>query len=233
VADIISQAGPAPEKLLSRLDGSEPSRQIRGRNRTKADVLFYEIEGRRIALKTYRPRGLVLRNTIGRWLVSREAAAYRAAAGVEALPAYIGRPRPYAIATEWVAAEPLKSRGGGRLDNRVFDRLSEVLDALHGCGVALGDLHHRDVLLAEDGALWVVDLATAWVLGGRPGFLRRYLFKRFCDSDRLNLARMRARFTGGDEEAAVASVSPSAAAWHRRGRRLKRFLDRLRRSSCG
>lgn len=233
MADIISHTDHPLPRHLDRLDEAEPSRRIAGRNRSKADVLFYEIEGRRIALKTYRPRGLVLRNTLGRWMVSREAAAYRAAAGVEALPAYLGRPRPYALATEWVAAEPLKSRGGGRLDHRVFDRLSEVLDALHGRGVALGDLHHRDVLLAEDGALWVVDLATAWVLGGRPGLLRRYLFKRFCDSDRLNLARMRARFTGGDEEAALASVSPSAAAWHRRGRRLKGLLDRLRRRSRG
>jgi hypothetical protein len=44
----------------------------------------------------------------------------------------------------------------------------------------------------------------------------------------VNLARMRARFTGADVDAAVTSVSPSAAAWHSRGRRIKKFLDRLR-----
>jgi predicted ATPase len=58
--------------------------------------------------------------------------------------------------------------------------------------------------------------------------MRRLLFKRFCESDRVNLARMRARFTGGDVEAAVASVSPAAAAWHRRGRKVKAWLDGVR-----
>ena len=94
--------------------------------------------------------------------------------------------------------------------------------------MALADLHHRDVLLTADGSIYLVDLATAWVLGPRPGFIRRRLFERFRESDRVNLARMRARFTGGDVEAAVASVSPEAAAWHRRGRRVKGWLDRLR-----
>jgi tRNA A-37 threonylcarbamoyl transferase component Bud32 len=147
---------------------------------------------------------------------------------MDGLPAFLGRPRPWAIATEWVAAEPLKHLRPEDLDASVFERLGAIVAALHGRGVALADLHHRDVLLAEDGALWIVDLATAWVLGERPGPLRRALFERFCESDLVNLARMRARFTGGDEAAAVASVSPEAAAWHRRGRRLKTVLDRLR-----
>lgn len=228
MADIISHAGLSHGPLLDRLDEAEPSHRIVGRNRTKADVLFFEIGGRRIALKTYAPRGALVCRTLGRWLVAREAAAYRAAGAVDGLPAFLGRPRPWAIATEWVAAEPIKRRRPEDLDDGVFERLGAIVAALHGRGVALADLHHRDVLLAEDGALWVVDLATAWVLGERPGPLRRALFERFRESDLVNLARMRARFTGGDEAAAVASVSPKAAAWHRRGRRLKTVLDRLR-----
>jgi hypothetical protein len=114
------------------------------------------------------------------------------------------------------------------LDDALFDRLGAVVVELHGRGVALGDLHHRDVLLGPNDALYIVDLATAWVLGRRPGPIRKALFKRLCESDRVNLARMRARFTGGDVDAAVASVSPAAAAWHRRGRRLKNILNRLR-----
>jgi predicted ATPase len=113
---------------------------------------------------------------------------------------------------------------GGALDSW----RTVIVDEFHERGVALADLHHRDVLLAADGTLYVLDLATAWVAGERPGPLRRYLFERFCESDRVNLARMRARFTGGDVEAAVASVSPAAAAWHRRGRKVKTILDRLR-----
>jgi hypothetical protein len=224
VADIISHAALDP----GRLADAEPLRRIVGRNGTKADVLFYELDDDRVAVKTYAPRGALMRSTLGRWLIRREAAAYRAAEGVDALPGFLGRLGPYALATRWVDAEPLKERVGVELDEAFFDRLGAVLDELHDRGVALADLHHRDVLLGADGALYIVDLATAWVLGHRPGPIRRRLFKRFCESDRVNLARMRARFTGGDVAAAVESVSPAAAAWHRRGRKVKGWLDRLR-----
>jgi len=228
VADIISQADKTEALDPARLAGVEPVRCIAGRNSTKADVLFFDLGDQRVAVKSYAPRGALIRNTLGRWLIRREAAAYEAAAGVAALPAFLGRLDPCALATEWVDAEPLKAKEGALLDDALFDRLAVILDELHGRGVALADLHHRDVLLTANGSLYLVDLATAWVLGPRPGFIRRRLFERFRESDRVNLARMRARFTGGDVEAAVASVSPEAAAWHQRGRRVKGWLDRLR-----
>ena len=228
VADIISHAEGGSPFNPDRLSNIEPVRRIVGRNGSKADVLFYDLDGERVAVKTYAPRSAVVRNSVGRWLIRREAAAYEAAEGVDALPAFLGRFGPHALATRWVDAEPLRDRSGARLDDALFDRLGAILDELHDRGVALADLHHRDVLLGADDALYIVDLATAWVLGRRPGPVRKHLFERFRESDRVNLARMRARFTGGDVEAAVASVSPAAAAWHRRGRSMKGLLDRLR-----
>ena len=228
MADIISHAAAGADFDIDQLRGVAPIRRIEGRNWTKADVEFYEIDGLRVAVKTYAPRNALARNTLGRWLIRREAAAFRAVAGIEAVPEFFGRIGPFAIATRWVDAVPLKEHADGRLDEEIFDRLGAIVDEFHERGAALADLHHRDVLLADDGTLYVLDLATAWVAGDRPGPLRRYLFERFCESDRVNLARMRARFTGGDVEAAVASVSPAAAAWHRRGRKVKTILNRLR-----
>ena len=62
----------------------------------------------------------------------------------------------------------------------------------------VADLHHRDVLLGSDGSVFLVDLAMAWVLGKRPGWIRRTVFRYLRDQDLVALARMRARFTGGD-----------------------------------
>jgi len=228
VVDIISHADGRDALDLDRLSGFEPVRRVDGRNGTKADVLFYDLGDERVAVKTYAKRGALIRNTLGRWLIRREAAAYTAGVGIEALPAFLGRLGPHALATRWVDAEPLRERTGARLDDALFDRLGAVLDAFHERGVALADLHHRDVLLGADGSLYIVDLATAWVLGRRPGPIRNLLFRRLCESDRVNLARMRARFTGGDVDAAVTSVSPAAAAWHRRGRLVKSLLNLLR-----
>lgn len=228
VADIISYADQRLGFDPASLAGVTPVRTIEGRNKSKADLLFFDLGDRRVAVKTYAPRNLLVRSTIGRWLIRRETNAYQAAAGVDGLPAFLGRLGAHVLATEWVDASPLKSRAGEPLDDALFDRLESIVGELHAHGVALADLHHRDVLLGEDGQLFVVDLATAWVLGRRPGRVRRWLFERFRESDRVNLARMRARFTGGDAEAAGASVSPEAERWHRWGRLVKAWFDRLR-----
>ena len=233
MADIISHAADGRAFDPSKLIGAEPVRHIEGRNLTKADVFFFDFDGLRVALKTYGPRGVLVRNTIGRWLISRETAAYEAGAESSALPAFLGRIGPFALATEWVDAEPLSSRTGAVLEDEVFDRLAADLEDLHGFGVALADLHHRDVLLSRDGTTYLIDLATAWVLGPSPGPLSRSVFERFRESDLVNLARMRARFTGGDTENAAASVSQTAASWHHRGRRVKSFWDRLRGKRSG
>ena len=94
--------------------------------------------------------------------------------------------------------------------------------------MALSDLHHRDVLVGADGRLHVLDLAVAWTAGRKKRGWRHRVFRRLCDQDRVALARMRARFVGGDVEAAVAAVGSSAEAWYRRGRRVKHWYDRLR-----
>jgi len=213
---------------LCRLTLVEPLRRLPGRNATKATVLFYRVDGIGVAVKSYAERPWMIRHALGRWLISREAAAYRAAAGVAGLPAFYGRLGPFALATEWIAARPLAHCAGQEFDQGFFDRIATILDTLHARGIALADLHHRDVLVAEDGSPYLIDLAMAWRLGERPGRWRKMLFARFRDADRVALARMSARFTGGDMEAAVAAVGPTAAAWHRRGRRVKALFDRLR-----
>ena len=228
MADIISHADASERFDAEQFAGVEPVRRIVGRNPSKADVEFYQLAGRRVARKTYAARNPVIRHSVGRWLIAREAAAYEAAEGVEGLPGFLGRFGPYSLATEWVDAVPLRELAGNEIDAAIFDRLADILDELHDRGVALGDLHHRDVLISAVGSVYVIDLATAWVLGARPGALRRYLFKRFCESDRVSLARMRARFTASDPEEAMREVSPGAASWHRKGRRIKGLWDRLR-----
>ncbi len=218
----------AEQEALTCPPLGEPVRRLPGRNVTKADVLFFRLADAGIAVKSYASRPFWIRHSLGRWLIRREAAAYRAAAGVAGLPAFHGRLGPYALATEWLDARPLKALWGEPVDDGVFDAVGEILNALHGRGIAMADLHHRDVLVADDGAVFLVDLAAAWIFGQRRGRIRRAVFRRLCEQDEVALARMRARWRGGDVDAAMKAVGPSAAAWHARGRRLKTILNRLR-----
>lgn len=223
-----STAGTGTSPRLDALREQRPVRRIAGRNLTKADILVYRLGDREIALKDYGARPFWLRNTIGRLLVRRESRAYAAASGLEGLPRWLGRVGPFALAVEWVPGTSLAEARGQRVDPAVFDRLGSILDGLHQHGIALGDLHHRDVIVGADGGVAVVDLATALVLGPRPGRLALRLFRRMADQDRVALARLRARATGGDEEQAVAALGPRIARRYARARKLKAWWDRLR-----
>jgi hypothetical protein len=210
------------------LAGLTPDLRLVGRNLSKADVLRYEVGGRRIAVKDYAARPFLARHTIGRLLVRRECLAYERAGDAPGLAPFLGRLGPFTLATEWIEAVPLAEHRGGSTHPSIFDRLDEVIAGLHQRGVALSDLHHRDVLVAGDGSVHVVDLAVAHVLGPRPGSLRRRLFARLAAQDRLAAARMRARFTGGSEAEALAGIDPAARRLWGAGRSIKAFWDRLR-----
>ncbi len=212
-----------------RLAGLAPALRLAGRNRTKADILLYRGPDFQVAVKDYRSRPFLVRQTLGRLLIRREARAYEAARGLTGLPAFLGRVGPFALACQWIEARPLATMTTLPAADDVFERLEEIVASLHARGIAHGDLHHRDVLVSENGSVFLVDLATAVVLGERPGFLRRALFERLRDADLVALARLRARWTGGDVAAAVAAVGPRAAARHARARRLRALWDRVRR----
>lgn len=219
----------AARDLAEAVAGAVPRFRIPGRNRTKADLVVYDLPGRTVAVKDYGERPIWFRETVGRLLVRRECAAYRAAGDAPGLVPFLGRLGPFSMATQWVDARPLREAGNGTVGREVFDALARVVEELHRRGVALGDLHHRDVLVSGRDEVWVVDLATAWVLGERPGPMRRRIFLRLQESDRVNLARLRARFEHGREADLAREVGPAAARRYRRSREWKSLWDRLRR----
>ena len=200
-------------------------RRIPPRNGTKADLLVLDHAGRRIALKTYAERPLLVRWVLGRFLIRRECAVYRAAGAVPGLARFVGRMGPYALATEWIDARPLASFAPGEVPAACFDRLAKIVDALHRGGIALGDLHHRDVLIDGRGQVHVVDLALGFV-GGRGW--RGRVFSWLCAQDRIAVARLRARFLGEDERAAIEVAGAAAARRFTLARRVKSGLERLR-----
>ncbi len=220
----------APGSIAAALPGLAPTWVHVGRNWTKADVSAYTLPVGKVAVKSYAARPFWIRWTLGLWLLRRECAAYRAAAagGVAGLPEFLGCVGSHAFATRWIEARPLSSFRGRKVPAAVFDRLRSILDALHGAGIALGDLHHRDVLLSEDGAVHVVDLTTAVRRGARGNPLRRWVFRRFREIDDVAYLRLRARYLEEREADLELEAAKKALSWHTRGRQVKRFLDRLR-----
>jgi predicted Ser/Thr protein kinase len=225
-------ASPLPPRSpleILREGRAKPWRRLPGRNSTKADVLLYRLDGGAVAVKDYGSRSFAVRNTVGRFLIRREARAYRAASGLPGLPRFLGRLGPFSLAMEYVDARPLAEISGRTLDAAFFDRLEAAVRAFHARGIALGDLHHRDVLVTTDDTIYLVDLAMAWVAGPRAGKVRRAIFERLAGIDLVAVARMRARWTGQGADPARVGPGGSAVAWHARGRRLKTIWNRIRR----
>lgn len=223
-----STARAAPSGLREALAGLAPERRLSGRNVSKADVSLYRVAGRPIAVKDYGARPVFARNTVGRLMVRRECSVYQRMGSTAGLAPFLGRLGPFAFATEWVDAVPLSDLPRTALAPEVFDRLDAVIASLHAQGVAIADLHHRDVLVTDHGGVYVVDFAAAFVLGPRSGSIRRRLFERFCAQDGLASARMRARFTGRAEDDALAELDPGAVRLWKVGRRIKALWDRAR-----
>ncbi|HUC42714.1 MAG TPA: hypothetical protein VMR65_01630 [Candidatus Sulfotelmatobacter sp.] len=224
----LSTAPGEPRLDRAAVESAATVRVIAGRNVSKADVRVVRVDGRLVAVKDYRRRPFWARNTVGRFLVRRECRAMEAATGIPGIPAFMGRIDAFALATAWVEAEPLASFLGRIVPPEVFDSLEAIVGALHARGVALGDIHHRDVLVGTDGRVFVVDLATAVVAPSRALPWRRALAVRLMEHDRLNLARLRARFSGRTEEEALAALDPSVVRRYNAGRRVKSIWDRLR-----
>lgn len=222
-------AGDPPYDLDRVRDGTL-IRAIAGRNLSKADVFFYRRGEVAVVVKDYGKRPFLVRHTAGRLFIAREAAAYRAARGIPGLPEFFGRLGPTALALRLVEGAPLSSLDRAAVPAGFFDRVQTILDALHDRGIALADLHHRDVLVGPDGSATVVDLATAYVAGDGAGALRRAIFRSLAALDRVALARMRARYAEGNESQAVLDAAGRhGAALYRSGRRLKELWNRLRR----
>lgn len=56
---------------------------------------------REIVVKYYAPRGFLVRELVGRFMIWREVRAYRALAGHPAVPRFFGRIDAYALAVEY------------------------------------------------------------------------------------------------------------------------------------
>ncbi len=145
------QVGPATVEVLNRGGWANP------------DVLLLELaDGRRVVVKDYRPRGLLLRSTFGRWVLHREARAYRKLAGVRGVPVLLGQVDSLALVIEYRPGRILSRSLAGELPEGFVAELHEMVGEMHARGVVHLDLRHRsNVLAGHDGHPVLIDFASA------------------------------------------------------------------------
>lgn len=179
----------------STLTQRKPAWTHEGRRFTQADVCGYEIEGRRFVVKDFRPRPWLVRWFLGRWVLRREWERLERLQGIRGIPRLLGWIDADAFAMEWIEGDRLPHRKHGSLDPVCFDRLAELVAAMHERGVSHGDLRRTNVLLDAGQQPYLIDFATAALAGA--GGHKRSFFKRVCDVDRLTVLKLKAYYCPG------------------------------------
>ncbi|HZL99628.1 MAG TPA: hypothetical protein VFD43_05175 [Planctomycetota bacterium] len=161
------------------------------RNRSKARLFWAADGGRRLVCKDgsgvspLRPMGLYRRLAL-----RREAVALSRLAGVPGVPGLLGR-WPSGLVMEFVPGRMLTTWPRGGVPAAVFDRLDGLVAAIHARGVAIGDLHRRNILVSDDGAVHLVDFELSFDTGRGLG---RLVGRWLMSLDRHACLRQRQRF---------------------------------------
>jgi tRNA A-37 threonylcarbamoyl transferase component Bud32 len=139
--------------------------------------------GQKVVIKDFASRGFWVRNLIGRWMIAREAKAYRALAGHPAVPRFYGCVDALALALEYRPGRRMSRSTYATLPPGFLGELEEAIREMHVRGVAHLDLRHRTNIMADaKGHPVLIDFGAAVCL--RPGsFAARVLLPLLAQFD--------------------------------------------------
>jgi len=172
----------------------EPLHQAR--NWSKAAVFLAEWppdSKRRVVVKDFKKGALWFRLVAGRHFMQREWKTLRALSGMAGVPAAIARPDADCIVIEYCHGTPVNRFEAGTLPAAALEQLGRLVEALHARGVTHGDLHQSNILVADDGAITLIDWATASHFGTRPRGLKAKFFNEWRTLDKRAVAKLKAR----------------------------------------
>ena len=133
-----------------------------------------------------------MRAAVGPWLIGREERIYRLLGGSPGVPRLICRLDRWALVVEHVEGRSCADFADGELPAEFFERLLEVVKAMHSHGVVHCDIKNRaNIVVALDGKPYLLDFATAFTRGGRLNLLKRLAFERFRVDDLRGVVKAR------------------------------------------
>jgi hypothetical protein len=159
---------------------------------------LYEGDRESVVVKIGRRRGLLgwPLDWLGCLLVRHEADLLTRLGDLDGIPRLMGVVDNCILVHAFIPGHSL--RKGQRVDDDFFERLANLIHALHRRGIAHVDLEKRqNVLVGDDGRPYLLDfqISWPWPLGWMtqtwPG---RWLGRRLQQGDRYHLLKLRRRF---------------------------------------
>ena len=166
-----------PERPFTRADlGRGASRILNEGRWANATVFVHEHAGTQWVVKDFRDCPALYRETLGRFMVSRELSALMRLRGLAGIPAAAFRVDAYALAYRFVPGREMASAGPDRATPEYFRALEAVVLAMHARNIAHLDLRYGgNILVSEAGEPLLIDFQSHVKLGGLPGFVRNLL----------------------------------------------------------
>jgi len=163
---------------------------------TRPVVWRAEINGKRIVVKDFRRNGSFFRNTIGRFLVWREARTYKRLSGLKGIPKLYGIVDGLALVMEDVPGKSLgKIKKGCFLPKRFFDLLEELVLKIHEMGIVHCDLKKaNNIIIGQDGFPYIIDWGASIHREEFDLPVLRFIYKRFLLDDKLAIIKHKFRY---------------------------------------
>jgi RIO-like serine/threonine protein kinase len=162
---------------FTREDLESGPRTVLSEGRWANAVLYlFEHGDTKWVVKDFRPRGVIARTLIGRFLVGREFGALSRLAGVPFTPQGAFRIDAYALAYRFVPGHSLRGTRDTVFPPDFFPNLELGLQQMHArARLAHFDLRNaKNILMTDSGEPLLLDFQSAVRTGWMPGPLRRF-----------------------------------------------------------
>ncbi len=165
-----------------------PQRQcavLRRSSSTRPTVWRIEENEVRAIVKDFSSNRFFFRNTVGRFLVRREAKAYEKLVSLEGVPTLYRVIDGLALVIEEIPGIDLgTAKRGTRLPENFFNALKNLVESYHERGLAHCDLKRAgNILLGHDGLPYIIDWAAVIFKTEFRLFPLNYIYKRMIRDD--------------------------------------------------
>ena len=168
----------------------------------KPDIYFLEWQDQWLCIKDFTCCGNIVRNTIGRWIVNKEALILNALEGVAGVPKLIGVIDGPALVMERLEARSLPKSPSTRcaqkqflaerpLTPNFFNETSALLSTLHCKGITHGDIHRNNLLVNDNGQPSFIDFAASVIRGKKSSRLKRWAWRTMVQIDLISVINLR------------------------------------------
>jgi len=136
---------------------------LRKASNTRPTIWIVEKDGVRAVVKDFSGNRFLFRNIVGRFLIWREAKAYRKLRGIKGVPKFYGVMDGIALAVEEIPGRSLENlEKEMHLPHTFFESMGTLVNAFHQRGLAHCDLKRApNTLLGDDGMPYIVDWAAS------------------------------------------------------------------------